>query len=112
MTSPWFDLHTALQEKTVITVDLEGQEISAEEFSVVFSYENTDKDTYRASQRWAIVVNSQKQQEAALQGLPCPKRLLKLTYRANNVAVRLAKVPFCSDMDNGISWSGPIPLLF
>jgi hypothetical protein len=109
MTSPWFDLHTALQEKTVITVDPEGQE----EFSAVFSHESTDKDTVRASLRWAIVVNSQKQLEAALQGLPCPEQLLKLTYRVDNVAtVRLAKVPLRCDMGNSIFWSGPIPLIF
>jgi hypothetical protein len=109
----WFDLQDALQDGSVITTDRDGNVIPATEFRVTLRHDCPEKEAVGASLRWSLVVNSKKQVEVALQGLPCPQKYLKPTLRQDNVAtVRLAKVDIRCEMGNGAVWSGPIPILF
>jgi hypothetical protein len=109
----WFDLQDALQDGSIITTDNYGNVIPATEFWAALRHDCPKKEAIGASFRWSLVVNSKKQVEVALQGLPCPQKYLKPTLRQDNVAtVRLAKVDIRCKMGDRAAWSGPIPILF
>jgi hypothetical protein len=109
----WFDLQDALQDGSIIATDKDGSVIPATEFWATLCHDCPEKEAVGASIRWSLVVNSKKQVEVALQGLPCPQKYLKPTLRQDNVAtVRLAKVDIRCEMGDEAALSGPIPILF
>lgn len=112
--SVWRCVEEYVKARMILTTDKDGNQFDPQPLITYLTTADSDGNFPGASLRWAIGVDHQQRPRLEVQGLPsAAKYLNKQTLKGENaVTTLLAEFPLNSDMFDGETASGPVPLFF
>ncbi len=112
-TSGWADLETLLKSRDILLVDNSTALLDPAPLLAQLRSDCNEKEAVGASIRYAVTGTAEGNIALELQGLPLPAKFLKpLHYNDNVATILLASQVAASDLFDGVTHSGPVPVFF
>jgi len=110
----WRDVEELIRARLIGVTDEEGHALGPDRLLSALQVQATEKTCVGASIRWAIGVSENKTLQLELQGLPTQAKYLhKANLKGENaISVLHRAFPLASDMFDGQSASGMVPMFF